>query len=57
MYLSEQEHHPIVEIRQPLEHSGSRAPAATWPVRLALLLGFLTVLVIEGWLLAKLLLF
>ena len=57
MYQIEQDHHPIIEIRQPLENSGLRAHGAAGPVRIGVLLGFLIVLVIEGWLLTKLLLF
>ena len=55
MVLSENEHKPIGEIQNPLEHSVQGAYGAGWPVRIAVLLGFLIVLVIEGWLLAKLL--
>lgn len=55
MVLSEHERQPIVEIQYPLEHSKPEAFSAERPVRIALLLGFLSVLVVEGWLLAKLL--
>jgi hypothetical protein len=55
MVLSEHERQPIIEIQHPLEHSRPEGFGAERPVRIALLLGFLSVLVVEGWMLAKLL--
>jgi hypothetical protein len=54
MYLSEQHQHRIVDVQQ-LEQGKATQHIAEWSLRIGLLLGFLIVLTIEGWLLIKVL--
>lgn len=56
MVISEQEQRPVVEVLTSIEEHGSEAQFAERSVRILLTIGFLIVLAIEGWLLAKVLL-
>jgi len=57
MDLSEHEHLPILKGQRSSQHDSQQAQVDEGPVRISLLLGFLIVLLIEGWMMAKLLLY
>ncbi|MCJ7824750.1 MAG: hypothetical protein MUP44_07615 [Anaerolineales bacterium] len=57
IYFSEQEQRHIVDVRQRLEHAETGVRRAEGSVRIGLLLGYLIMLALEGWLLTKVLLF
>jgi hypothetical protein len=55
MYHSEKEQRQLLDVQLQVEQEGAGAQSAEWTVRIALLLGFLIVLTLEGWLLIRVL--
>jgi hypothetical protein len=55
MYHSEKEQSQLLDVQLQVEQEGAGAQSVEWTVRIAVLLGFLIVLTLEGWLLIRVL--